>query len=233
MTDVDLHLLSGGAAQGLVLALREAFRAETGANVHGTYGAVGAMRAKLLSGEPCDVVILTAAIIDELKKDGRVLPDTRAPLGRVRTGIAVRAGEVPPIIDDGASLRAALVAASGIYFPDPALATAGIHFVKVLTQLGIHDEIRPRLKPFPNGATAMRELACSTELAPIGCTQVTEIKYTAGVVLVGPLPAEFELSTIYTVAVCASAQQPDLARRFAELMSGSATRTLRVDAGFE
>ncbi len=158
---------------------------------------------------------------------------TDAPLGRVRTGIAVRAGESLPAITDGDALRATLVNASGLYFPDPELATAGIHFMKVLRELGIHDAVAPRLHPFPNGAAAMRELARSTAAGLVGCTQITEIRYTPGVVLVGPLPPGFELSTVYTVAVGSSAEEPDLARRLAEMLSGPATRSLREAAGFE
>jgi len=228
-----LRVLSGGAAQGLVRALEEDFRGDSGASVQGTFGAVGAMRAKLLAGEPCDAVILTAALIAELEREGRVVPGTSAPLGRVRTGVAVRAGEVLPDIADGPALRDTLLGATGIYFPDPELATAGVHFVKVLRTLGILDAVAPRLHPYPNGATALRELANSTEPGQVGCTQITEIKYTAGVDLVGPLPAEFELSTVYTVAVCTGARDPELARRFARLLSDPAARPLRESAGFE
>ena len=228
-----LHVLSAGAAQGLVMALQDKFHADTGASVHGTFGAVGAMRTKLLSGERCDVVILTVTLIAELEGDGRVLPGTSAPLGRVRTGIAVRAGDATPDIANGASLCATLLAARGIYLPDPELATAGIHLVNVLRKLGIHDYVASCLRPHPNGATAMRALADATEPGLIGCTQITEIKYTPGVALVGPLPPAFELSTVYAAAVCASAHDPDLARRFVRLLSGPATRALRLDAGFE
>src|SRR5512141_3236026 len=111
MAGANLHLLSGGAAKGIVEALQEEFRAATGAELHGTFGAVGAMREKLAAGERCDVVILTAALVGEMEAGGRVLHGTSAPLGRVRTGVAVRVGETPPDIADGAALRAALLAA--------------------------------------------------------------------------------------------------------------------------
>jgi len=233
MPGVNLHLLSGGAAQGVVRALEEEFRVATGASLQGTFGAVGAMREKLLAGEPCDVVILTAAIVAELERDGRVLAATSAPLGRVRTGVAVRAGESLPDIADGTALRATLLAARGICFPDPELATAGIHFIEVLRKLGIRDEVAPRLMPYPNGATAMRELARATGPGLVGCTQITEIRYTPGVVLVGPLPAGFELSTVYAAAVCADAAEPDLARRLVALLSGPSSQALRAAGGFE
>jgi molybdate transport system substrate-binding protein len=233
MPGVNLHLLSGGAAQGVVRALEEEFRVATDASLQGTFGAVGAMREKLLAGAPCDVVILTAAIVAELERDGRVLGGTSAPLGRVRTGVAVRAGESLPDIADGTALRATLLAARGICFPDPELATAGIHFVEVLRKLGIRDEVAPRLMPYPNGATAMRELARAPVQGLVGCTQITEIRYTPGVVLVGPLPAGFELSTVYAAAVCAGAAEPDLARRLVALLSGPSSQALRVAGGFE
>ncbi len=48
---MQLALLSGGAAQGLVAALAAQFKAETGCDIAGTFGAVGAMRDKLIAGE--------------------------------------------------------------------------------------------------------------------------------------------------------------------------------------
>ena len=51
--------------------------------------------------------------------------------------------------------------------------------------------------------------------------------------LVGLLPREFELATVYSVGVCSRAASPDAARRFADLLTGEATRALRTKAGFE
>src|SRR5438067_1357570 len=115
---MDLHILSGGAASGVVKALEADFSARTGARLQGSYGAVGAMKEKLLAGAPCDVLILTSALIAELEHDGHVIPDSAAPLGRVKTGIAVRAGENKPDVTTVDGLRKALSAARGIYFPD-------------------------------------------------------------------------------------------------------------------
>jgi len=229
---MTLTVLSAGAAKGLVTEMMPAFVAATGVAVESTFGAVGAMQQKLAAGEPCDVIILTAAMIDRLEKDGGVLP-TSAPLGRVRTGVAVRAGEALPDIHDGPSLRSTLIAAAGILFPDPQRSTAGIHFVVVLKRLSIYAEVESRLRTFPNGAAAMRALAQVQERGLIGCTQITEINYTPGVVLVRPLPADFGLETVYSVAVTTTARDIEHARRFAEMLSGPASLELRVQLGFE
>jgi molybdate transport system substrate-binding protein len=229
----SLKILSGGAAQGLVSQLQGDFFSEAGRSIEGTYGAVGLMRDKLLAGEPCDVIILTQALIDELTAAGQVQSGSARPLGVVKTGVAVKTGEAQPRVDTPEALKAALLAAKGIYFPDPVKATAGIHFMNVLKKLGIDAQVASRLRVFPNGATAMRAMSQATEPGLIGCTQVTEILYTQGVDLVALLPKEFELATVYVAAVAATAEQPQAARLLIDLLSSPAAAEVRRAGGFE
>jgi molybdate transport system substrate-binding protein len=232
MNDDTVNLLCAGAVQGLVRQLQPRFSAETGATLNARFGAVGAMKEALATGAPCDVMIVTDAMVVELQGSGALSLKPPAPLGRVRTGVAVRSGEPRPDIATPAALTASLRAARAVYFPDPQRATAGIHFASVLDRLGLAEELAPRLHTLPNGATAMRELA-NIGTGAIGCTQITEIMYTPGITLVGPLPDEFELATVYTAAVALRAAQPVLAQRFIDLLAGPATRALRADGGFE
>ena len=228
-----LELLCAGAAQGLVKALQERWSADTGATVNARFGAVGAIRELLLAGEPCDVMVATEAMIDSLVAEGRLQAATCRPLGRVRTGLAVRSDEPRPDVSTPEALKAALLAADAIYFPDPVRATAGVHFANVMRELGIHDVLLPRFRNFPNGATSMRELAATNTPRQIGCTQVTEINYTEGIDLVGALPDRFELATVYTAATSAQAAQPELAARFIALLAGPDSLALRKAGGFE
>src|SRR5581483_3034042 len=152
------------------------------------------------------------------------------PLGRVPTGIAVARDEPCPDVRDRDALRASLRAAPALYCPDTARATAGIHFARVLAALGLDAETRGRLRAFANGAQAMAALAAQGPRGAIGCTQVSEILYTPGVALVAPLPAPFELSTLYSVAVAPHAGAP--ARAFAERLVAPMSEALRRAAGF-
>jgi molybdate transport system substrate-binding protein len=229
---MELKILSAGAAKGIVQALAEEFRSSTGASLNGTFGAVHAIREKLDADEPCDVIILTGKMIADLDQTGRVESASRAELGRVETGIAVRTGEPLPAIADGEQLSASLKRSKGVYFPDPLRATAGIHFATVLRKMGIYENVEPFFRSFPSGAVAMANLAQSGEPGLIGCTQVTEILYTQGVSLVGLLPKEFELSTLYSAAVSSKAANPELARDFVQFLTGGETRTLRASSGF-
>jgi molybdate transport system substrate-binding protein len=229
----SLKILSGGAAQGLVSQLQGRFFSEAGRAIEGTYGAVGLMRDKLLAGEACDVVILTQALIDQLAASGHVVAGSAHALGIVKTGVAVKSGEPQPKVDTPEALKAALLAAKGIYFPDPVKATAGIHFMNVLKELGIDAELASRLRPYPNGATAMREMSQATEAGLIGCTQVTEILYTPGVQLVDVLPKQFELATVYTAALCTKAEQPQAAAMLIDMLVSPQAAELRRNGGFE
>ena len=88
-----LNILSGGAAQGLVGSLKEAFRTKTGFDIAGEFGAVGAMADKLRRGMPTDIVILTAALVAKLAEERLVVPASIADVGLVETALAVRAGD--------------------------------------------------------------------------------------------------------------------------------------------
>ncbi|MFO1323319.1 MAG: substrate-binding domain-containing protein [Burkholderiales bacterium] len=226
-----LAVLSAGAAKGLVEALQASFRDETGAGIVGTFGAVGAIREQFAGGAACDVLILTAAQLAELERVASVVADTIAPLGRVATGVAVRSGDPHPGIADRRDLADTFGAGKALYCPDPERATAGIHFVNVLRALGLWPGAAERLRAYPSGAIAMRELAQACGDGLVGCTQVTEILYTPGVELVGPLPAPFALETVYSVAVAARSRHPDLARRFAAHLAGPDSRELRERGG--
>lgn len=227
-----LNILSGGAAQGLVSSLAAAYKAETGLDIAGEFGAVGVMADKLRAGVPTDLVILTATLIAKLADEGLVSRNSIADIGRVETALAVRAGDPLAKAGNADDLRAVLLSADAIFVPDTKASTAGIHVAKVLAQLGIANEVADRLKIFPNGATAMRQLAASDARRPIGCTQSTEIIATTGVVPSGTLPSGFGLATMYTAAVATHASAASQAERLIAMLTSSETSELRSRAGF-
>ena len=212
-----VRLLSGGAAHGLVEQVRPAFEAATGCTIDGVFGAVGAMKARLLSGEPADLLVLSRALIDELAHVGHVAAPSVRDIGAVPTAVA---------------LRTALRAADEIHFPDPELSTAGVHFAKVMRELGLWEPLADRLRPAPNGAAAMSALAASKSARPIGCTQATEILSTPGIVVAAPLPPGCALATTYTCAVTGHAAAPDEAASLIALLTSDTDRDARRRLGF-
>ena len=125
-----------------------------------------------------------------------------------------------------------LLAADAIFVPDTKASTAGIHVAKVLAQLGIADEVAARLKIFPNGATAMRELAASDAPQTDRLHAVDRDHQHQGVMLSGSLPPGCELSTMYTAASTTQAAHARQAQDLIDLLTGIEQRELRERAGF-
>lgn len=227
-----LHLLSGGAAQGLVGTLAPDFEQARDCAVTGEFGAVGAMREKLAAGAPADMLILTRALIDTLAAEGAVAADTIRDVGPVATAVGVRAGDPAPDVSTPGALAQALRAAGEVHYPDPHLATAGIHVAKVVRDLGLEDELRDRIRLHPNGATAMRALVASTAPGALCLTQATEILSTPGGALAASLPKGCDLTTIYAAAITTRAAQPALAADFIAHLTAPGAAATRDAAGF-
>jgi molybdate transport system substrate-binding protein len=79
----------------------------------------------------------------------------------------------------------------------------------------------------------MRALAASKSRRPLGCTQVTEIIATPGIVLAAPLPPPgCDLATVYSCAIAAKAGAPVEAAAFMAMLSGDPGRDSRRQLGF-
>jgi molybdate transport system substrate-binding protein len=209
------------------------FQRDSANFVAANFGAVGAMKARVVAGEPADVIVLTAALIDELIQQGLVVPGSRVDLGKVGTGVAVRAGTPLPDVRDTRVLRGNLLAATRILFPDPAVATAGKVVMSALDKLGIAEEVKARLKFFPNGYAAMNDLAQSSGLLEMGITQITEIVANKGVTLVGPLPAEVQNIAVYSVGLATRSAHPERAKELIRRLTGFNAKPVLSAAGFD
>ncbi len=225
-----LNILSAGAAQAVVARLVDALRLEHPGTVNACYGAVQSMKSRVLVGEPVDVIVLTDGLLDELVQKQLVVPGSRAELGTVGTGLAVRAGTPVPDVASLPALRENLLAAEKIVCPDPAVATAGMVLLKVLERLEILEQLRPRLHYCSSGHEAMAQLARGTGPRELGVMQMTEIIAGAGMALAGPLPAELQSKVIYSAALAVHAKSPERARDFMRRLTDD-RQALRV-AGF-
>ncbi len=228
-----LRILSAGAAQAVAEKVIESYTRETGHPVAAEFSAVGAMKTRVVAGEPVDVIVLTRALVDELIASGHVVPGSRADLGKVGTGVAVRAGTPLPDASSAERLRDTLVAASKIVCPDPATATAGKVVMQVLERLGIADQLQSRMQYFPNGYAAMKWLAESRGQNELGITQITEIAANKGVTYAGPLPGDLQAKTVYSAGLAARAAEPGMARDFIARLTSPAARNLLAQAGYE
>jgi molybdate transport system substrate-binding protein len=227
-----LRILSAGAARSVSERIAAELASETGCEVKATYGAVGAIKARVLDGEPVDVIILSAPLIEEFAASGHLADGSQRDLGTVGTGVAVRAGTPLPDVSDTRVLRGNMLAANRIVCPDPEIATAGNIVMRAVELLGI-SEVRPRMTFLPDGHAAMHWLARSRGLLEMGLTQTTEILANKGVTWVGPLPEALQIKTIYAAGLAAKARNPYDAKEFIARLIAPAARPMLQATGFE
>jgi molybdate transport system substrate-binding protein len=228
-----VHILSAGAAQAVVENIAAVYTRETGNGVKAQFGAVGAMKARVVAGEAVDVIVLTGTLIDELIASGDVVASSRSDLGKVGTGVAVRTGAPLPNVSSAETLRGSLLAATKVVCPDPATATAGKVVMQVLERLGITDRVKANMQYFPNGHGAMKWLAESRGRSEIGITQITEILANKGVTYAGPLPGDLQTKTIYSAGLSARAAEPGMARDFVARLTSPTARDMLAQAGYQ
>jgi molybdate transport system substrate-binding protein len=209
------------------------FEAETGVPVEFDFGAVGALRDRVLAGEPADLLVVTPAIIMTLEAEQRVRAGSRVDLGRVGGGIAVRVGDPLPAIDTPDALEQALLDADEVYYADPAVATAGAALMRIVDTLGIGDEVRAKGHIASGGKAAMQNMALSTAPRVIGATQISEIKSVPEVRLVGEYPAPLQVETTYSAIILERTTRADDATQLVQFFAGPDFQARLAQSGFE
>src|SRR3954453_18441172 len=93
-----LTILSARSMHRVIGQLADEFTRETGHAVAAAFGTVGAIQAKIDAGEGPHILISSAAAIERLAHDGKLLPDSTTAIARTSVGICVRAGAPDPDI---------------------------------------------------------------------------------------------------------------------------------------
>src|SRR5262249_25610116 len=116
----EIRVMTSGAFTAAYLELKPQFESITQDKIVTLATSMGtgpdSIPNRLQRGEPVDVVIVDAATLDKLIKDGRVLPGSKVPLGRSSIGMAVRAGALKPDISSTDALKRTLLQAKSIAY---------------------------------------------------------------------------------------------------------------------
>ena len=169
------------------------------------YGTAGAVATKVRHGEIADVLISTAAQIDGLSKENKLVADSGFGLAKVGVGMLARKGAAKPDISSVDKFKAVLLASKGISYTDPALGgPAGIYVAKMLDQLGIGPEMKVKTKLSGLGA-AVSTTVLNGE-AEFGFIMINEILADTRVDYIGPLPASIQDYTRFAIGLVARRQ---------------------------
>ena len=226
----DIKVLAAAAVKEPFEQLVAVFDRESGNKVDATFGPVGGLVNKIKAGEKPDVIILSAAGMDGLDKQGSLVTATRAELGRAVASVAVKAGAPAPDISTPDAFKQALIAARKVAYTDPAAGgTAGIYFTKLLQTFGIADQVKAKAVLGSSGAAVADAVAKGD--ADLGVTFGSELLPNKGVKIVGPLPQSIGLTVAYVAAVASWSKEGDAARALIGYLTKPASRDHFKGAG--
>ena len=219
----EIKVIASNAVKEAYVKLVPVFEKKSGHHVTVDWGGTADIVKRTASGEVADIVIIPAAYIDDLTKQGKLAPGSRVDLAKSIIGVALRPGAPKPDLTSGEGLKKSLLAAKGIVISG---GPSGVYLNEVFRKMGISDQIKSKTIQLAPGASAGEAVARGQ--GDIGFTQVSELLAVKGIVYLGPLPADVQQVTVFSAGIGRNAQQPDAAKALVKfLTSPEATPVLR------
>jgi molybdate transport system substrate-binding protein len=226
-----INVVAAGAVRGIIGGMIDDYSKQSGLKFNLTVGPTGQLRAALASGKPVDLVIVSAPLMAEMEKAGRITSGSRLDLGRVGLGVVVREGTPSPDISTPEAIKTALLKANTIAYTDPKLGGTSVEqLMKFAESAGIKDEVVRKGLISTGGNDAAAKVAEGK--ADIAIVPITDI-HAKDAKLVGPLPEPIQLWTVYSAAIPVSSADPAAARAFVAAMTAPSMHERWVKAGWQ
>jgi molybdate transport system substrate-binding protein len=218
-----IRVLSSVGIKAVLDDLQPKFEQATTHRVTPVFDLAGTLKTKIEGGEPFDVAVLTAPLIDELIAKNAVAAASRTVVARVGLGLMVRAGA--PKLDvssEGAFRKTLLGAKSVAWVPTGA---SGIAFQATIEKMGIADAVRAKARLAANGDEVNAAvLGGTSDLAVLPVSEILPVK---GAELGGVFPPAVQSFVVMTAGLPANAKSA--ARELvAFLMSAPNTAVVRA-----
>jgi molybdate transport system substrate-binding protein len=225
----EIKVFASNALKTALEELAPQFEKATEHKLTFNFNAAAMLKAEIEKGAAFDLAILGGPTADDLIKQGKLVAATRTEIARSVAGLAVKKGAPKPDISTTEAFKHALIDAKSICYVEQG--ATGIYLKGLLERLGIAEQLKAKTKLLPPSNPAAHAVANGE--AEIGMTQISEILPYAGAELVGPLPAEIGLYSVYPAAVGAGAKEPDAAKALIKFLAAPAAIPVFRSKGLE
>jgi molybdate transport system substrate-binding protein len=214
--NVSLYVLSPGVVYNAGLQdLAKSYTEQTGVKV--TVKAEGMSRIvnSIKTGTPiADIAVLPVAFMDGMQAEGTVVAATRAELGRVYIGLAVRKGRPHPDISTPAKLAAALKAGGTVIYSNPATGSMEARIINdMLHRYPVFQGVKSQISLHGEGGEALIK-----GHGDMALQLICEVLNHPELELVGIVPEELGAYIDTTLAVSARSPHPDAAKAFVDYL---------------
>lgn len=211
----EVTVLAVAATKEVIVELVPQFEKNSGHKVSITWTGSANIKKRIAAGEVYDLVIVDGPLIDAFSNEGKVANGSRTDLMKSGVGAAVRAGAAKFDIGSGEALKKTLLAAKSIGYSS---GSSGTYMVSLVERMGIADQVKPKMKQVPSGVR-IGTMIESGEV-DIGFQQISELIHEKGVDYLGPLPADIQKITIYSVGLHTRAKEPEAAKALVKALTG-------------
>jgi molybdate transport system substrate-binding protein len=223
-----LKIVTTVAMQGVIDKLTPEFAKATGLGVEMAFAPPSATLELVRKGERADVVIATPEGIDDLTRQGLIAAGSSRPVARMIMGLAVGPNEPKPDISTAEKFKQALLNTKSVIHADPATGSpSAAHFIKVVTRLGIADEVK-RKTITRSGLVA--PAVASGECA-MAVQQLAELMLVSGVQVLGPFPDELQNVMPLAAGIHARSAAPQAAKALIDLITSPRGKAIVEQSG--
>ncbi|MDH3288357.1 MAG: substrate-binding domain-containing protein [Betaproteobacteria bacterium] len=220
----ELKVFATNAIRSVLDELVPPFERKAGHKVSISYNTTAQTLDLINGGATGDLVIATAAGIDEMTKLGKVIPGSRVDLASSVIGVGVRAGAPKPDIRSVDAFKRALLDAKAVAYTSSGL--SGVYFAGLIERLGIAEQIKAKARIKPGGLIAEIVVAGEADLA---VQMVSELLSVPGAELVGPIPVEINQVTVVAAGILTGANDSGAAKSLIQhLTTPAAARIIRA-----
>ncbi|MGY2226408.1 substrate-binding domain-containing protein [Pseudomonas gingeri] len=229
----EIRVMTSGGFTAAYKLLGPKFAADTGNTLDTILGpsmgkAPEAIPNRLERGEKADVLIMVGYALDELIKQGKVVPGSRVELADSRIGLVVREGSAKPAIGTEQELKDTLLKASSVAYSDSA---SGVYIQdQLFKRLGIEAQLKPKATMVPKIPVAS---VVATGDYQLGFQQVSELLPVPGVTYVGKIPESVQSVTRFAAGIPVGAEHPAQAKALLDYLAAPAAQATVKATGLD
>lgn len=226
-TAAEINAFVTGAARRPYETLAPQFERATGHKLVSQFELPPTLIKKIDSGEPFDVIILSYDV-EGLIKQGKVVADSRAVLGRVGVGVAVRQGAPKPDFSTVDAFKRSLLDAKTIATSGEG--SSGRYVATLIERLGIAEQVKPKIRSGRAGASAEMVSRGEVDFVVSGLPPLIG---TPNIEWLGYLPDEIQSWLVFSGGVGVNAREPEAGRALLRFLTTPAALAVFKANGLE